>query len=808
MIIPARSCIFPAVLCAAVAVPPACLAGAVVGTVRSAQSEKPLAGVNVRIEETGGEASTNGEGAYAFDSLNPGTYTFLFTKPGFESQTRNDVYVAGEGRKRVDADMLPQVLQLEKMVVTGTAFRKAPDMATSTKVMNFDEILRAPGALVDVQRVVQNLPSVASGGDNVNEVVVRGGTPGENLLIMDNIEIPNPNHFAQQGSGGGVVSLINPLLVKGLTFNAGAPPAQYGGKASSVVDVELRDGNDKIVLGGIDLGLSGAGGHIEGPLWPQATFMASGHRSYLDLIARFPAVVAIPEFWGFQAKLSQRIGSQKLSANGIYGRNSITIDDAKDDLGLDHDIVKSGGDIYVGGMSWKAYWGDYFSTLVVASGTGNTFDRLTYDPAPGDTGFTNASSEQEQTLKAQCAVDFDNSNRVLLGAYGRRCDFNIDMREQPDTIKAYHRDPGTGAVEFDSVVTDAGGEPLVLFERTARREVACKYGGFVSSIVHLFERLRVVPGVRVDGFDYNASLHVSPRLSAVYALTPSLDVNAAVGVQYQDPDYSDLVRHPANRDLEPKRAITGIGGVEQTFDALDAKISLEGYYKRYDDLPVSASLLAPDTGLAGRFAESTRLVSTGDGHSFGVELFAQKKLARNLFGTFAYSFSRSLYEDPRPGHEGEWYDGDYDFRHGLTATGGWKLELLGRDWYARLRDRLWFKILSPVMPVADRMEFSAKWRYLGGRPYTRHVYDDTYRRWYVDRTGELNAKRHDPYHRLDIRFERRYGFGFLHMIYYFDLQNIYNRENVWQFVYPDGRDEPQPIYQFPFFPVGGIIIGF
>jgi hypothetical protein len=225
-------------------------------------------------------------------------------------------------------------------------------------------------------------------------------------------------------------------------------------------------------------------------------------------------------------------------------------------------------------------------------------------------------------------------------------------------------------------------------------------------------------------------------------------------------------------------------------------------------MPVEAERANGDTSVIGRFTQSKRLYSSGAGHSFGAEIFAQKKLSKHVFGTIAYSFSRSLYEDPRPGHEGEFYDGDYDFRHGLTLTGGWKLELLEKDWYKRMHGRLWFRLLSPFMPIADRMEFSAKWRYLGGRPYTEHIYDYAHRRWYVNTGGDLNGLRYEPYHRLDLRYERRYGFGFLHMIYYFDFQNVYSRENVWLYMYPNGRDRPQPIYQFPFFPVGGIIIGF
>ena len=303
--------------------------GSIVGTVRSAQTGKVLFQVTIEIPELEREAETDSLGSFRFDTLAPGTYTLQIGKSGFEPQTRNDVYVAGSGEKRVDINLVPQILTLDKMVVRSKSFHRSADMSSSTKIMNADEILRAPGALVDIQRVVQNLPSVTSGGDNVNEVVVRGGTPGENLLIMDNIEIPNANHFADQHSGGGVVSLINPLLVKGLTFNAGAPPAQYGGKASSVIDVSMRDGNDAIVLGGLDLGMSGAGGHVEGPMWRGANFMASFHKSYLDFISSFESTTAVPKYWGLQAKVSQKIAEHKVYANCIYGKNSVSIKELK-----------------------------------------------------------------------------------------------------------------------------------------------------------------------------------------------------------------------------------------------------------------------------------------------------------------------------------------------------------------------------------------------------------------------------------------------------------------------------------------------
>ncbi len=783
--------------------------GVIIGTVQDAQSNRPVIEVTVAIVEKDTVTYTDSTGFYRFDSCTPGTYTLTYQASGFEPVTRNDVYIAGSGTKRVDIDLVPQILTLDKMVIRNTAFHRASDMSSSTKIINADELLRAPGALVDVQRVVQNLPSVTSAGDNVNEVVVRGGTPGENLLIMDNIEIPNANHYADQHSGGGAISLINPLLVKGLTFNAGAPPAQYGGKASSVIDVTLREGNETIVFGGLDLGMAGAGGHIEGPLWKGANFIASGHKSYLDFIANFRDDIPIPQFWGLQGKLAQQIQDHTLSLNGIYGKNFIRIKELHKE-GFEYDIIESGGIVYAGGMNWKARWNDVFTTTMVVSGTGNTFDRLTCNPPYNkiidstlysferDTFFTGGTWNDEQTLKVKGSFDFQNSNKMIVGVVAKRFEFMIDQQETPDTLKDYQLD--TNGIP----VTNPSGDPIIFREYAVIRDTTYKYGGYVSCIFHAFDRVRLVPGIRFDRLLYNNSFSVSPRLNAVLSLNGKIDLTGAFGVQYQDPEFVDMIIDSRNRELKSKRAITGIGGVEYYIESFDIKVIAEGFYKKYDNLLFDASLLTPDS-----LDQTDQLVDDGEGHAFGIELFAQKKLTHSFFWTMALALSRSLYKDLRPGHEGEWYDGDYDFRHSFTVTGGWKKELLKSSWYKKkFHDKLWFKILHPFMPLADRIELSAKWRYLDGRPSTKQHFSSRYKRWYIDTGASLNNTRLKPYHRLDIRFERRYGFGFLQLIYYIDIQNVYDRDNLWLYLYSDKNGNRLPISQIPFFTTGGIIIGF
>lgn len=765
-------------------------AGSIHGIIRNSQSGKPIADVMIELEGSGRSAFTDSSGYFAFDTVAAGSWNLHFLHQKSEPLTLNDIFVSGDAVKNLTIEMNPSSYTLEKMVVKGHSFRKAPDMASSTKMMSFDEILRSPGALIDVQRAVQDLPSVSSAADNTNEIIVRGGTAGENLFVMDNIEIPNPNHFAEQGSGGGVISLINPFLVKGLTFSAGAPPAQYGGKASSVLDVKLKDGNDKLILGGVDIGIAGVGGHIEGPLWPGCTFMASATKSFLDIVAHYSDLSALPEYWGVQSKVTQKMGNHRLYANLVLGNNEIHIADALTAAGCDGQEIRAKGFIYAAGASLESAWTDLLSTTLIVSGTGNSFDRSEYtdttinDILLRDTFFTNQSVEREQQIKLQGALDLPSEVKIQAGVNVKRCDADIEIEEKPDTVR------------------DLAGGNHVYMHDAKEHAIGYKYGAFCSGIFHALEKLKVIPGVRVDWFALNKSFTVSPRLGLVWSLTPVFDLTASGGIQYQEPDYTDLLADPQNRVMEPKRATTAIAGIEYLIEKFSVKCIAEMYYKHYNNLPVAQSLLTPEL-----YDQSDVLLTTGRGRSYGVELFAQKKLVKNLFFTVSYSLSKAEQRDFRPGFHNSWTRSDFDYRHVATVSGGYKFELLEKAWYKSMHNKLWLKLLSPVFPLADRVEISAKWRYLGGRPRTEQTWNNVYNCYVVDQ-AQYNRAEFDPYHRLDIRFERRYGFGLLHMMYYLDFQNVYNRKNVWTYIYSDKNKKETKIYQLPFFPAGGVIIGF
>jgi len=170
--------------------------------------------------------------------------------------------------------------------------------------LDFTDLMNDAGSVIDVQRMMQALPSVVTDTDQNNEIIVRGGNPSENLFIIDNIEIPNPNHYGSQGDGGDPLSMIDPLFIQEVDFYAAAFPARFGGKASSVMEIKQREGSRDNFHAIMDMGMSGKGLNFNGPVNSgKGTYMFGFKKSYLDFIAGGFGLTAIPKYYSIQGKM-------------------------------------------------------------------------------------------------------------------------------------------------------------------------------------------------------------------------------------------------------------------------------------------------------------------------------------------------------------------------------------------------------------------------------------------------------------------------------------------------------------------------
>jgi hypothetical protein len=780
--------------------------GRIEGRILSGMTGKPIADASVAAEPGGRKAQSDSAGRFVLDSLAPGTYDLAVSHPGHFTGIIRNVILVGDRAEEREIELSPRALDLAAKQVKAAPAARIYGMPNSTHTLDAEDIRRAPGALMDVQRAVQKFPGVQSRGDNVNEVIARGGFPGENQFLLDGIEVPNPNYFGNAGTGGGVISVVNPLLVKKLTFNAGAPPARYGGKASSVLDISLRDGNPAMILGGADLGFAGAGILAEGPLWPGATFLSSFRKSYLDVVAEFEPSTAIPSFWGGQAKVTQKAGDGTVTADGLYGKSSIRIEDAEDAFGADGDVIEAGGEVYATGLTWRGYSGDKWEFSATASGTGNVIRRKQGFADEGDWRASRRMEEYENGLKGEIDYFAENKSKWSLGAEARALQFRDANRAAADTLKAYAGAadtvgaPATGA--GDGTGGGLAGGPIIRWTAPGASVDDWRGAAFASANFPLTRRAFASLGLRAESFGYSEAFALEPRASLGYLVSDELELDAGAGLQTQPQEFSDYTARAGNRDLPSKRAV--IASLESQWTPRpNVQIGLTGYVKAYDHLLL-------DSALAGSrpfaFLASPARLSDGTALSRGLELYAERKLAGHWFASLAYAYSVS--ETTFPDFDGgRAYPSDFDYTHLANATGGAVYELLPLGWYRAMRQKLWFKSLCWLIPLGDRVEGSFRFRYATGRPFTPETYDPAFRRWRLE-TDRPNTDRFPDYYSLDLRLERRIGYGWLRMMFYFDFQNVTARENVFTYMYNDRTGRRVTVKQLPFFPMGGFIIGF
>jgi outer membrane receptor for ferrienterochelin and colicin len=767
------------------------LPGSIKGKIFDQANHEPVMGVTVTVLNTPFGAISDSGGIFTVSNLPPGYYNLRFSRMGYKVILKNRVLVRSAMPTLMEVDMGVKPLSLSGMVVKSTYFEKTKDAVSSSHRMDFEEITAQPGGYFDVQRAVQALPSVASVADQNNEIIVRGGNAGENLFLVDNIEVPNPNHFSKQGASGGAVGIINTDFIRQMDFFTGAFPAKYGNKVSSVMDIKLRDGTGERQRVKAEGGFSGLGLTWEGPFVPASTFLLSYHKSYPSFIRSRFGITGIPHYSNLQGKFAYDINPrQKVTVLALYGNDDYRLDienALKDDF--QHSVNYS---------SWQYTVGASFHTVYPQGYTIHTLSRNFnhWTQTEADTNGTETyrayANEGETSFKMDMGfyLSSDKKNELGLGFAVRNTQVSNDIWLKADTMLIY--DPYTG------VVTDT--TSYIYDLRVHKYPWPWRYAGYLQHSWTPVSFFTLRSGVRFDYVDYTSQMDISPRIGTSFQIFENTALNFSYGRCYQPPDWYQLGIDTANRRLQSKYNDQFVAGLEHIF-AEDIKGTLEAYYKTFRDVPIQKVLTTSDPS-----DRSNIYINQGRGYSQGVELFLQKKVKENFWGTLSYSYSTSQMEDPR--YPGTYYDWDYDYRNIATAIAGYRNNFNDQLWYVDMRYKWWFLPLSviPLFP-GDETEYSIRWRFLGGRPYTPMIMHPELRLWQIDEQVRLNTERADPYNRVDFHAQRRWFWDRVGLVSYFEIDNLTNYPNIWEYQYTwDGKRKP--IYQYGLNLTAGIIIEF
>ncbi|WP_339867701.1 TonB-dependent receptor [uncultured Algoriphagus sp.] len=729
--------------------------GIIRGKITNPVNNDAVAFANVLILGTELGAISDENGFYEITDVPPGLYNIRASFVGFKTKTQFEIQVALSRPVQLDFELLEDASELSEVVVS-SEFSRSEETPLSVRRLNSNEIERYPGGNRDISRVIQSLPGVASTPSFRNDILIRGGAPNENKFFIDEIEVPVINHFATQGSSGGPVGILNVNLIKNVDLIAGGFPANRMDALSSFFEFQLKEGRrDKmatqLTVGASELTLSN-----EGPIGEKTTYLLSARRSYLQGLFKLIGLPFLPTFNDFQLKTTTKINDKtELTFIGVGAIDKFVLNEDVPDNESEEDrenrlylldvLPVQDQWNYATGVKLKRFRENGFWTFVLSRNMLNNHstkyagndesseDNLLYDYL---------SQESENKFRAENSI-FKNGFTVKYGVNYQYSRYYIS--------------------NFDRSTLSNTGE-IISVESTSKFNF---YGGFVSASKNFYdERLLISGGVRVDGGDFgktaqNPFNQVSPRVSFSYQLKPNLFATANAGIYYQKPSYTVLGYKDNNGELinqlNDVRYIQNsqlIAGIELLVPEKNRRFTAEAFYKKYSKYPssirngISLANLGADFGVIG----NEPVESNSDGKAYGLEMLAQQRLFTNFYGIASVTLVRSEFTNPNT--EG-YIASSWDNRLIVSLTAG---KRFGNNW-----------------------EIGARWRFLGGTPYTPYDYEESslisnwdLRNQPVLDYSQINAIRLKGFHQLDLRLDKKYYFEKWNLNWYVDIQNVYN----------------------------------
>jgi hypothetical protein len=613
--------------------------GLIKGRVIDMETKTPLAGVAVSVAGTEHKSLSDATGAYALPGVPLGYYTLSYEREGFYADSKTDVIVRSGRTTFLNVELLKVRVVSEEVRVVADYFPAAPASPVSRTEFNPEELRRDAGSAGDISRALYVVPGVVRADDEANDLIVRGGSPAENGFYIDNIFMPNINHFPQQGASGGNVSMLNMDFVENIEAFTGGFGAAYGNKLSSVFDITYREGNRERVNGQLNLNAIGYGAQIEGPMpGKKGAWMLSANRSYLDLIAKLMDSDNPGDYYDLNGKATYDLGVRdKLTLLAIGGSSRTDYDNDTREL----------FSYATAGLNWRHLWGDkgYSDTSVSWSFLDGT-----------ENEYWEGEGVHEQYDYSNRWLTLRNVNHLRLSA-GRRLEFGAEAQN----VRFRNWD------DFDNAVTRLSGTSA---------------GAFATYLVQLFPNFSLSAGARVDYVPLSERFHLSPRLSFSWGLTQRLTMNGAYGIFYQQMPLFLIKQAPGNAALPDPRARHIVLGFKYLLGK-DVQLTLEAYDKQYSDHPMSPTypfwfVIDDVNGDEDRFWDYDELVGEGRAYARGVELTLQKKISKRLYGLINLTYYRARYRDLM----GFWRNRLFDNRFIVCLSGGYKPS---RTWEVNVR---------------------------------------------------------------------------------------------------------------------------
>ncbi len=597
-------------------------AGTIHGFVRDKDNREPIIMGNVWLEKSPVGTTTNTKGYYVLSSLPPGSYEINFSYMGYKTVKKKQTLKDGED---IELNVLMEVEAIsgEEVVVTAEEDEDKLDIKPGKILVQATELRTVPQvAEPDLFRSLQMLPGVATLSDFSAGLYIRGGSTDQNLILLDDIDVYNPNHLF------GFFSTFNTDAVKSVELLKGGFPAMYGGRLSSVLNVHNKEGNREEFEGVARLSLLGGSATVQGP-WKKGSWMISGRRTYLDLAAKIANVDLPYYFYDGHAKFNYDIDKNNQASISFYTGDDVL------------DLSQDGTDINLkwGNQTFSAQWMHLFSSKLFSH-------------------FVFAGSRFESDSK----IKFDE---VSFGLLNRITDLSLK-----------------GALSYTPSVrhnVDFGFEWKKLGFNLNYEIVGLKYlnkfsGNYLAAYfqdnyhVSTFDILQA--GLRLSHYTDGNYTRMNPRISWKHLLTAQSNLTFTYGhfsqflnlVQQEGISFADMW-FPVDPTFKPGSADHYIIGYSFD-DTRNFSINMEAYYKNYRNIAEYRTFRGADENLDNQTAAQN--FYSGTGIAYGGDVYIRNKFL-GLEGWIGYSlgWTKKQVDGYNFGKE---YFPTYDRRHTITAV--------------------------------------------------------------------------------------------------------------------------------------------
>lgn len=766
------------------------------GQVIDQQSRFPLPGVVVQVLDAQPPitAVTNDQGQYKLANVPLGRQTLKFSFMGYGERVVPNVLVTSGKEMLLNLGLEETVVQGQAVELTGEKAgakgnAKNEFAFVSARTFNAEETMRYAGSRADPARMAANFAGVSGVNDGRNDIIIRGNSPTALLWRMEGTDIPNPSHFGALGATGGPVGMLNNNVLDRSDFITGAFPAEYGNAVGGVFDLAIRNGNNekREFLG--QIGFNGFELGAEGPLSKggRGSYLVNYRYSTLGVFKaiglNFGTGSAVPEYQDLNFKINLPVGKRSVvSLFGIGGLSSIKFrgaEQAKDSSNnlysntyQNQDYATRMGTI---GLNFMQFYGNSAYGKLTISASGNSVNASS--DSLNKERNTVLPKYRDQSLNTRMAIryvfnkKFSSRFTVNAGAFADRLGFDYN-----DSARIYH----ASGPRWRPLKDDQGATFLLQ--------------GHVQAQYKFTDQLSANLGLHYQRLTLNGSQAVEPRAALRYQLSPRQSLNLGYGLhsqlqplaayyyQTRRPDFS-LVRMNTKLDFTRSHHIV-LG--HQLALTEKTRLKTEVYMQHLFNVPVttySSSFSMLNFGADFNYPEFDSLTNKGLGRNLGLEL----TLERNFNDGYYLLSTLSLFESKYRGSDGVW--------RSTVFNSGVVFNLLGgKEWKLNSRSVLALDLKQTIS---------------GGRRYTPVNVEESRRSGRaIYQDDKAYSQISMPYLRTDAKITWRINGARATQEIFLDVQNIFNRQNVYAIYWDPAVNRQVTVPQLGLFPVPGYRLTF